>query len=325
MRLLRLVPVLVAALIAMTTLGSLTTVAGIGLGVFALAFALSPLFEVKASSGHRFNLTFLVGAAVPFFFSGWGPMAGALATGYVAVCVARWTPLIKDADLSGDLRRFLGAALYGAVLESTEFSQIYGGEGPLAIAIFSAAGFLWMFFDAVWRGNRRDSSVGYELRHGYGDVPLVFALLAAGAVLGVVWLATETWWVALAVGAIPFFMTFSSFRRFDVARSTYEQTILALARIPEISGLSFSGHAERTADLATDMGVRLHLGPEDLRNLRYAALMHDIGRITLNEPSIVERGYTSADLTGWSAEIIAEAAYLKTGWRMKTFSVLSRR
>jgi hypothetical protein len=46
-----------------------------------------------------------------------------------------------------------------------------------------------MSFDAVWRGLERDSSVDYELRHGYGDVPLVFSLLVAGAVLGIVWLA----------------------------------------------------------------------------------------------------------------------------------------
>jgi HD superfamily phosphodiesterase len=312
MRLLRVLPVLVAVLIAMTAFRGVTAIVGVGLGVFAFAFAFSPLFEVNAASGHRFNLTFLVGAAVPFFFSGWEAALGALAVGYIAVCAARLTPLITNGDLFGDLRRFLGAALYGAVLGSTGFFEIYAGDGPLAIAIFSAAGFLWMAFDAIWRGVRKGSSVGYELRYGYGDIPLVFALLAAGAVLGVVWLATETWWVALAVGVIPFFMTFSSFRRFDVARGTYEQTILALAKIPEISGLSFSGHAERTADLATDMGVRLHLGPEALRNLRYAALMHDIGRITLNEPSIVARGYTSADLTGWSAEIIAEAAYLES-------------
>ena len=311
MSLFRLVPVLIAALIAMATLQNLPAVVGIGLGVFSLGFAFSPLFEVKASSGHRFNLTFLVGAAVPFFFSGWEPAIGALAAGYVGVSVARWTPLIKSADLSGDLRRFLGAALYGAVLQLTGFFENYTGDGPLAIAVFSVAGALWMSFDAVWRGLERDSTVGYELRHGYGDIPLVFSLLAAGAVLGVVWLATETWWVALAVGAIPFFMTFSSFRRFDAAHGTYEQTILALAKIPEVAGLSFHGHAERTADLAAAMGVRLHLGPEELRNLRFAALMHDIGRITLNEPSIVERGYTSADLTGWSAEIIAEAAYLE--------------
>jgi hypothetical protein len=117
MRLLRLVPVLLATLIAMTTLQNLAAVVGIGLGVFSIGFALSPLFEVKASSGHRFNLTFLVGAAVPFFFSGWRAAVGVLAVGYIAVSVARWTPLVKNADLSGDLRRFLGAALYGAVLQ----------------------------------------------------------------------------------------------------------------------------------------------------------------------------------------------------------------
>ncbi len=283
----------------------------VGLGVFALAFAFSPLFEVNASSGHRYNLTFLVGAAAPFFFLTLDLTVAALAAGFVGVQLARIVALLDRGEVSADLRRFLGATIYSVTILGSDLLSVYLSNGLLAIAIFSGAGFIWMAFDAVWRGLGSSTSVKYELRYSLGDAPLFFSLLSAGAVVGVVWLATDTWWVAMTVGAIPFFMTFSSFRRFDVARSTYEQTILALAKIPEIAGLSFSGHAERTAELAVGMGIRLEMGPSDLRNLKYAALMHDIGRITLNEPSIVERGYTSGDLTGWSAEIIAEAEYLK--------------
>ena len=298
------------AIVAYTVLG-LPVVMLVGLGVFALAFAFSPLFEVNASSGHRYNLTFLVGAAAPFFFLTLDLTLGALAAGFLGVRLARITALLDEDELPSDLRRFLGAGIYGAVILGSDLLSIYLSNGLFAIAILWGAGLLWMSFDAVWRGLGSHTSVGYELRYSIRDVPLFFSLIAAGAVLGVVWIATDTWWVALTVGAIPFFMTFSSFRRFDVARTTYEQTILALAKIPEIAGLSFSGHAERTAELAVGMGVRLEMGPSDLRNLNYAALMHDIGRITLNEPSIVERGYTSGDLSGWSAEIIAEAEYLQ--------------
>jgi HD-GYP domain-containing protein (c-di-GMP phosphodiesterase class II) len=41
-----------------------------------------------------------------------------------------------------------------------------------------------------------------------------------------------------------------------------------------------------------------------------AALMHDIGRITLNEPTVMEQGWTDDDLARWGAEIIAGAPSL---------------
>jgi HD-GYP domain-containing protein (c-di-GMP phosphodiesterase class II) len=47
-----------------------------------------------------------------------------------------------------------------------------------------------------------------------------------------------------------------------------------------------------------------------VEDLEFAALMHDIGRITLTDPAIVQAGYTDADIAKWGAEIIAQAPYL---------------
>ena len=38
--------------------------------------------------------------------------------------------------------------------------------------------------------------------------------------------------------------------------------------------------------------------------------MHDLGRITLNEPAVARMGYTDRDIAAWGAEIIGETAYL---------------
>jgi hypothetical protein len=38
--------------------------------------------------------------------------------------------------------------------------------------------------------------------------------------------------------------------------------------------------------------------------------MHDIGRVSLNEPQILRMGYTDDDIARWSSEIIAESPYL---------------
>ena len=39
--------------------------------------------------------------------------------------------------------------------------------------------------------------------------------------------------------------------------------------------------------------------------------MHDIGRVSLNEPQVLRMGYTDDDIARWSAEIIAESPYLE--------------
>ena len=93
-------------------------------------------------------------------------------------------------------------------------------------------------------------------------------------------------------------------------KRTYRQTIRALARIPEVAGLGEEGHADRTANLASRSGFDLAFSRKDLDELEYAALMHDIGRITLTEPAIIRVGYTDDDIARWGAEIICEAPYL---------------
>ncbi|HSM44629.1 MAG TPA: HD domain-containing phosphohydrolase [Acidimicrobiia bacterium] len=71
------------------------------------------------------------------------------------------------------------------------------------------------------------------------------------------------------------------------------------------------GHADRTTETATSIAKELGLGPGQVHEVEYAALMHDIGRVSLSEPQILKMGYTDDDLARWSAEIIAESPYLE--------------
>jgi HD-GYP domain-containing protein (c-di-GMP phosphodiesterase class II) len=52
------------------------------------------------------------------------------------------------------------------------------------------------------------------------------------------------------------------------------------------------------------------LGPVQVEDVEYAGLMHDIGRVSLNEPQILRMGYSDDDIARWSSEIIAESPYL---------------
>jgi HD-GYP domain-containing protein (c-di-GMP phosphodiesterase class II) len=75
-----------------------------------------------------------------------------------------------------------------------------------------------------------------------------------------------------------------SLRRYAAVRTTYRQTIASLARATEIAGYTPAGHARRVATLSREVGRDLGLSEAELTVLEYAALMHDIGQLSLVDP-----------------------------------------
>ena len=141
------------------------------------------------------------------------------------------------------------------------------------------------------------------------DLSVFASLTASGALFGLTY--SKVGWWALAVSLLPYAFAHGAFRRFRAAKLTYAQMIRALGQIPEAAGHSGVGHAGRCADLALAVGVEFGMNSTELERLEYAALLHDIGRISLNEPAVVRRGYTDADIGAWGAEIVKEAQYLE--------------
>ncbi|WP_149829440.1 HD-GYP domain-containing protein [Streptomyces tailanensis] len=89
---------------------------------------------------------------------------------------------------------------------------------------------------------------------------------------------------ALAVFSLPLLLTQLSFRRYAAVWTTYRQTIASLARATEIAGYTPPGHARRVAALSREVGRELGLSEPELTVLEYAALMHDIGQLSLVDP-----------------------------------------
>ena len=89
---------------------------------------------------------------------------------------------------------------------------------------------------------------------------------------------------ALPVFVIPLLLTQFSFRRYAAIRATSLQTIRALSRVTELGGYTESGHSRRVSELAVAVGRELGMSDADLLDLEYAALMHDIGQLSLTEP-----------------------------------------
>ncbi|GAA2820066.1 metal-dependent phosphohydrolase [Kitasatospora paracochleata] len=108
------------------------------------------------------------------------------------------------------------------------------------------------------------------------------AIVATGLLLSL--LAGEVGLWALPLFCVPLLLAQTSFRRAAAVRATTGQTIETLARATEVAGYTTPGHARRVADTACALGRELGLGSRDLALLEYAALMHDIGQLSLVEP-----------------------------------------
>jgi hypothetical protein len=119
----------------------------------------------------------------------------------------------------------------------------------------------------------------------------------------------------LAVFIGPLLVTQFAFRRYAGIRGTYLQTVRSLARVTEVAGYVEAGHSRRVSRLAVAIGRGLGLAEPELLALEYAALMHDIGQLSLRDP--IPGGatllVTPADrerIAELGAEVIREAGVL---------------
>lgn len=108
------------------------------------------------------------------------------------------------------------------------------------------------------------------------------AVCATGAVMALAVAVVGLW--ALPLFSLPLLLTQLSFRRYAAVRATYRQTIASLARATEVAGYTPAGHARRVAALSRAVGRDLGLMEPELTVLEHAALMHDIGQLSLVDP-----------------------------------------
>jgi hypothetical protein len=136
---------------------------------------------------------------------------------------------------------------------------------------------------ALLRIGRQQGAFGFLVRD---EILATAGLSAAVGATGVLTaLATPTMQLyALPVFGLPLLITQFAFRRFAAIRSTYLQTIRSLSRVTEVGGYVEDGHARRVSQLALAIGRDLGLSERELLDLEYAALLHDIGQLSLVDP-----------------------------------------
>ncbi|MGH3094862.1 MAG: HD-GYP domain-containing protein [Streptosporangiales bacterium] len=97
--------------------------------------------------------------------------------------------------------------------------------------------------------------------------------------------------LGLVVALMPVAATQVAFLRWATTRTTRMETVRSLSRIPELGGYVEPGHSRRVGDLAMGIARELGMSEKRTRDLQLAALMHDIGQVSLVDP--VPGGTTS--------------------------------
>ncbi|MFG2511956.1 HD-GYP domain-containing protein [Streptomyces sp. NPDC048584] len=164
---------------------------------------------------------------------------------------------------------------------------IDGWGGPAHAVLLLALLSLTALCDAVLAAALAHSRTGWPflptLRDELRALPGIgAAVIATGAVMALGVAVVGLW--ALPVFSVPLLLAQLSYRRYAAVRATYRQTITSLARATEIAGCTPAGHARRVAALGQAVGRDLGLSEPELTVLEYAALMHDIGQLSLVDP-----------------------------------------
>jgi len=79
-------------------------------------------------------------------------------------------------------------------------------------------------------------------------------------------------------------------RLFQELENTYLSTVKALMSIVEAKDAYTKGHTERVADYAVALGKKMELGRKELRDLAFAAVLHDIGKLVVYENVLKKPG-----------------------------------
>ncbi len=291
--------------------------------VGSMLMAASLMLTVPAMSGNRVYLGIASAAAVPIAVAD-VLIAGAI---YAVSLALAWIIylIFRPIDLtelnSEYLAEVIAIAGFGGTyhvvstilrVPGFDFSEAWPSEGYVAIVCVIVGGVVYHALRAVSRSliglERADLSVRYLWLAGLEDWSAITVLILSGTMVGTAY--SILGWTAILVAAVPYSFTHQALARYNGTKVTYGQTIQALSQIPEVAGLTPLGHSVRTGRLAADIGREMGLHPDEVEDLEYAGYMHDIGRITLNEPAILRAGFTDLDIARWGSQIIAEAPHL---------------
>jgi HD domain len=193
----------------------------------------------------------------------------------------------RPAGVTGMCTRLVAVAGLAFVFRSVVFGFVHTRPWELEAGVMAVLIFFGWLVDTVVSALIRADDVGARFSVALVDeIRLQWQLgLAVGAsVIITVFSVQQMGLPVLIAFAGPLLVTQVAFRRYAGIRATYLQTVRSLARVTEVAGYVEAGHSRRVSRLAVAIGRGLGMAEPQLLALEYAALMHDIGQLSLSDP-----------------------------------------
>lgn len=155
-----------------------------------------------------------------------------------------------------------------------------------SILIYLIAAFVYMainmtFISIALALILRKSAWSIWINNFRWSVPNFIALVPLGFLLALLYKS----WGALGLFLlfVPLLVSRHSFQLYIDMRENYLDTVEALVQALEAKDTYTSGHSERVGKLAVAMAEELELSEEKIQSLKYAAVLHDVGKIGVSE------------------------------------------
>ena len=193
----------------------------------------------------------------------------------------------RPAGVTGMCTRLVAVAGVAFIFRSVVFGFVHTKPWELVAGVMAVLIFFGWLVDTVVGALIRADDVGARFSVALLDeirLQWQLGLAVAASVIITVFSVQAMGLAVLIAFAGPLLVTQVAFRRYAGIRATYLQTVRSLARVTEVAGYVEAGHSRRVSRLAVAIGRGLGMAEPKLLSLEYAALMHDIGQLSLRDP-----------------------------------------
>jgi HD superfamily phosphodiesterase len=258
------------------------------LAVFGGLMVFSAHRDVRLPNGVHVSPLFMVSMASIVAFTDDGSLLGPLVVGAAGALVVgagsawRWIPF----NAAGHGLPALAAAAVAYAFPRSVALELPTALGVLCLAASAYVVVAWSILvgSYVLEDGRAVRDVLVEL---LPSVVQVFPFAVLGFFLGRMYLELGAAVMLLIV--VPILIAREVFASYLKVKEAHDETVQMLIRALETKDPYTAGHAGRVATYARYIGEELGFGPRRMERLRFAALMHDIGKLVvpnhlLNKP-----------------------------------------
>jgi hypothetical protein len=214
--------------------------------------------------------------------------------------------------------RLLAVACVAIAFRPLATASLIGGRWWSQLPVMLALVVFALLVEAVISALIRTEELRTRFTVALGDelrIQLPIGAATGASALLIAFAAEVMGLAAVAVFAAPLLVTQVALRRYAGIKATYLQTVRALARVTEIGGYVETGHSDRVSRLAVAIGRELGMPEATLLELEYAALMHDIGQLSLRDPvpggaTVLVTREEQRRIAEYGAEVIGQARVL---------------